>query len=187
MANNVCINGQLLIVDLLEKLEAGLGDKAQLVQSNTDGILVKLQDRSVLDEYLAICKEWEQRSMFELEHDEYVKVFQKDVNNYVIVDANGKRKTKGAYVKKLSKIDYDLPIVNKAVVDYLVYNTPVEETINNCDKLIEFQKICKLTNLYKNAMYGDQKLDERVLRVFASKVNHPGVFKIKEVRDNKQD
>ena len=31
MANNVCINGQLLIVDLLEKLEAGLGDKAQLI------------------------------------------------------------------------------------------------------------------------------------------------------------
>lgn len=68
MANNVCINGQLLIVDLLEKLEAGLGDKAQLVQSNTDGILVKLQDRSVLDEYLAICKEWEQRSMLSLIH-----------------------------------------------------------------------------------------------------------------------
>lgn len=186
MANNVCINGQLLIVDLLEKLEAGLGDKAQLVQSNTDGILVKLQDRSVLDEYLAICKEWEQRSMFELEHDEYVKVFQKDVNNYVIVDANGERKTKGAYVKKLKKIDYDLPIVNKAVVDYLVYNTPVEETINNCDKLIEFQKICKLTNLYKCSMYGNDELSERVLRVFASKIEkHPGVFKVKEVKDNK--
>lgn len=185
MANNVCINGQLLIVDLLEKLEGGLGDKAQLIQSNTDGILVKLKDRSVLDEYLAICKEWEQRSMYELEHDEYVKVFQKDVNNYVIIDAKGKYKSKGAYVKKLHKIDYDLPIVNKALVDYLVHNIPIEDTINNCDDLIEFQKICKLTSLYKASMHGDNVLDERVLRVFASKVGHPGVFKIKEIRDSK--
>ncbi|MGL5717265.1 MAG: hypothetical protein ACRCX2_29910 [Paraclostridium sp.] len=34
MANNVCITGQLLLVDLLEKLEKGLGDKAMLIQSN---------------------------------------------------------------------------------------------------------------------------------------------------------
>lgn len=185
MANNVCINGQLLIVDLLEKLEAGLGDKAQLIQSNTDGILVKLSDRSVLDEYLKICKEWEERSMFELEHDEYVKVFQKDVNNYVIIDANGKYKSKGAYVKKLSKIDYDLPIVNKALVDYFVHDVPIEDTINNCNDLIEFQKVTKITSLYKGCMHGNKRLDERVLRVFASAINLPGVFKIKEVVDSK--
>ena len=185
MANNVCINGQLLIIDLLEKLEAGLGENAQLIQSNTDGILVKLKDRSYLNKYLDICKEWEQRSMFELEHDEYVKVYQKDVNNYVIIDAKGKYKSKGAYVKKLNKIDYDLPIVNKALVDYLVHNIPIEETINNCNDLLEFQKVSKITNLYKASMHGNKVLDERVLRVFASKVGLPGVFKIKEVRDTK--
>lgn len=186
MANNVCINGQLLIVDLLEKLEAGLGDNAQLIQSNTDGILVKLKNRSYYDEYLRICKEWEERSMFELEHDEYVKVFQKDVNNYVIIDAKGKYKSKGAYVKKLSKIDYDLPIVNKALVDYLVYDIPVEETINKCDKLIEFQKVSKITSLYAASMHGDKVLSERVLRVFASNTDKmPGVFKIKKIVDSK--
>lgn len=183
MANNVCINGQLLIVDLLEKLEAGLGDNAQLIQSNTDGILVKLKNRSYYDEYLRICKEWEERSMFELEHDEYVKVFQKDVNNYVIIDAKGKYKSKGAYVKKLSKIDYDLPIVNKALVDYLVYGIPVEQTINKCDDLIEFQKVSKITSLYAASMHGDKVLSERVLRVFASNIGLPGVSKIKIVTD----
>ena len=183
MANNVCINGQLLIVDLLEKLEAGLGDNAQLIQSNTDGILVKLKNRSYYDEYLRICKEWEQRSMFELEHDEYVKVYQKDVNNYVIIDAKGKYKSKGAYVKKLSKIDYDLPIVNKALVEYLLYGTPIKDTINNCNDLIEFQKVSKVTSLYEGCMYGDKVLSERVLRVFASRVDSPGVFKVKKVVD----
>ena len=183
MANNVCINGQLLIVDLLEKLEAGLGDNAQLIQSNTDGILVKLKNSSYYDEYLRICKEWEERSMFELEHDEYVKVFQKDVNNYVIIDAKGKYKSKGAYVKKLNKIDYDLPIVNKALIDYLVYDIPVEETINKCDDLIEFQKVSKITSLYAASMHGDKVLNERVLRVFASNIGLPGVSKIKIVMD----
>ena len=183
MANNVCINGQLLIVDLLEKLEAGLGDNAQLIQSNTDGILVKLKNRSYYDEYLRICREWEERSMYELEHDEYVKVFQKDVNNYVIIDAKGKYKSKGAYVKKLNKIDYDLPIVNKALINYLVYDIPVEETINKCDDLIEFQKVSKITSLYEASMHGDKVLNERVLRVFASNLGLPGVSKIKIVVD----
>ena len=115
-----------------------------------------------------------------------MKVFQKDVNNYVIIDAKGKYKSKGAYVKKLKKIDYDLPIVNKALINYLVHNKPIEDTINNCNDLIEFQKVSKITNIYKATMHGDKRLDERVLRVFASKINsHPGVFKIKEVRDNK--
>ena len=42
MANNVCITGQLLLLDLIEKLEIEFGDKCELVQSNTDGILVKI-------------------------------------------------------------------------------------------------------------------------------------------------
>ena len=34
-----------------------------------------------------------------LEFEEFVKVIQKDVNNYILVDAEGKYKSKGAYVK----------------------------------------------------------------------------------------
>jgi len=83
----------------------------------------------------------------------------------------------------LSKIDYDLPIVNKALVDYLVYGIPVEQTINKCDDLIEFQKVSKITSLYAASMHGDKVLSERVLRVFASNVGLPGVSKIKIVTD----
>lgn len=180
MANNVCINGQLLIVDLLEKLEMHFGDTIQLIQSNTDGILVKLTDKSQFDEYLKICDEWCKRTGYELEHDEYIKVIQKDVNNYIIMDKKGKTKSKGAYVKKLSFLDYDLPIVNTALMDYFIKCIPVEDTINNCDKLIEFQKIVKVSSKYMYALHGERKLDEKVLRVFAS--NNPdakGVFKVK--------
>ena len=180
-ANSVCIVGQVAILDLLEKLEYKFGDKIELIQSNTDGILVKLTEESLYEEYLNTCKEWELRTGYELEHDEYVKVFQKDVNNYVIVDKNGKFKSKGAYVKKLSKIDYNLAIVNKALVEYFINDTPIEETINNCDNLIDFQNISKIGSTYSHIVYGDKRLNEKVIRTFAATKDLPGVFKIKYV------
>lgn len=48
------------------------------------------------------------------------KDWEKDVNNYVFIFSNGKVERKGAYVKELSPLDYDLPIINKALVDRLV-------------------------------------------------------------------
>src|SRR5690606_29334060 len=115
-ANNVCVGGQLLLLDLIEKLE----NHCQLIQSNTDGLLIKLHREEDFDLIDDICYEWEQRTRMTLEFESYRKVFQKDVNNYVIVDFEGNYKSKGAYVKKLDNLDYDLPIVNKAIVDYLL-------------------------------------------------------------------
>lgn len=186
MANNVCITGQLLLLDLIDKLEIRFGKKCELIQSNTDGILVKLPDATYFDAYVDVCREWEKRTRLDLEHDVYVKVFQKDVNNYIIVDERGKYKSKGAYVKKLNDLDYDLPIVNKALVDKLIYNNSIEETINSCDKLKEFQKIVKVSRDYECAMYGETPLDERVLRVFASKdTNDKGIFKYRNGKSDK--
>lgn len=116
-----------------------------------------------------------------LEFDLFVGVYQKDVNNYIIVDEKGKYKSKGAYVKKLNPLDYDLPIVNKAIVNNFIYGIPVEQTINECDSLIEFQKIVKVSNKYLYGTHGNNKLNERVLRVFAStSLNDEGVFKVKK-------
>lgn len=162
----VCIFGQLFLLDLIEKLE--VISSLKLIQSNTDGILVKIK-RKDFELFDDIIFEWEQRTRLHMSFDFYKKIYQKDVNNYLIVDLKGKHKSKGAYVKKLDHLDYDLPIVNKAVVDYLVKNTPVEETINKCDKLIEFQKITKISGKFDYALYGRKKRHERVFRLFASK------------------
>ena len=185
MANCVCVAGQLLLLDLIDKVEQHFGDKCQLIQSNTDGILVKLPDESCYEEYLAVCKEWETRTRLSLEHDIYSKVYQKDVNNYVIVKPDGvykkpsdQWKTKGAYVKKLKDLDYDLPVVNKALIECLVHGTPIETYIENCNLLKEYQKIIKIGKDYAYGMHGDKPLSERVLRVFASSnPQSPGIFK----------
>lgn len=180
-ANSVCVSGMLLLLDLIEKLE----DHAMIIQSNTDGVLLKLRsidDYELIDD---ICWEWESRTGMELEFDIFVKVFQKDVNNYIIVDDQGHYKSKGAYVKKLSHLDYDLPIINKALINFYLNNIPVETTINECDRLKDFQKIVKVSSKYLFALHGIKKLNEKTLRVFAS--NDPkdnGVYKLKKIDGN---
>jgi len=175
-ANNVCVGGQLLLLDLIEKLE----NHCQLIQSNTDGLLVKLHQEEDFDLIDDICYEWEQRTRMELEFESYQKVFQKDVNNYVIVDFEGNYKSKGAYVKKLDNLDYDLPIVNKAIVDYLLKGIHPTKTINNCNDLREFQKIVKVSSKYSHALYNNEIQNEKCFRVFASKRKTDGtIYKVK--------
>lgn len=176
MANNVCVYGQLLLLDLIEHLEP----YCEIIQSNTDGVLVKLPDGSNEAFYKIddIAHEWEERTGLTLEFDEYRKVFQKDVNNYVIVDAEGHYKSKGEYVKKLGELDYDLPIVNKGMVDYMVKGIPVEVTISNCNDLKEFQMVKKISGKYETLIHGDMcngiSIKEKCVRVFASKRKSDG-------------
>ena len=168
MANNICVHGQLLLLDLMEKLEP----YAEIIQSNTDGILIKMPNRHNEDKWFNliddIVHEWEKRTGLTMEFDEYRKVFQKDVNNYVAVTPDGKYKAKGSYVKKQNSLDYDLPIVNKAMIEFMVNNVPIEITISNCNQLIMFQKIVKLTGKFKNAIHNGKILSEKCFRVFAS-------------------
>lgn len=168
-ANNVCVYGQLLLLDLMERLEP----YCQIIQSNTDGILVRMPDGLNSDKFFNVIDdvafEWEQRTGLTLEFDEYKRVFQKDVNNYVIVDFKGKHKSKGAYVKKLNDLDYDLPIVNKAMIDFMVNGIPVEKTISNCDELKEFQQVKKISGKYKYIKHGEKIMNEKCIRCFASK------------------
>ena len=163
-ANKVCVYGQLLLLDLIERLEA----HCELIQSNTDGILIKLRqpgDYELIDD---LCYEWEQRTGMVLEFEEFTKVFQKDVNNYIIVDAQGQYKSKGGYVKKLHNLDYDLPIINMALVAYMVHGVPVEKTIGECQSLKDFQLVSKITSKYTAIYHGDVELKERCIRLFAS-------------------
>jgi DNA polymerase len=165
-ANNVCIFGQLLLTDLIERLEG----HCQLIQSNTDGLIVKLHGNE--DEVIAICKEWEERTGMGLGYDRMTKICQKDVNNYIAVFENGKVEAKGAYVKDLNNLDYDLAIVNEAVRDYLLRKIPVENTVYLCNDFRKFQKVVKLSNKYKwvEHEHGQRNIrfTNKAYRVFAS-------------------
>ena len=153
--NIMCINGQLMLLDLLEHLEEVPG--LEIIQSNTDGIIIQIPDTDeAFNQVDDICWDWEQRCSTDecsilLELDTIKEIWQKDVNNYLWVAPDGKvGERKGAYVKELSPLDYDLSIINKAMVDFFSKGIPVEKTINDCDELIQFQKIVKLSNKYNH-------------------------------------
>lgn len=123
----------------------------------------------------------------------------KKVNDWIILDDI---KAKGAYVKKLSDLDYDLPIVNRAISEYFVHGKPPEETIWACDSLRDFQKVVKVSSKYECALYspvitmekirdakgrsksvkrfsGGEVQTDKTFRVFASKDHSKGgLFKV---------
>jgi DNA polymerase len=167
--NSICVNGQLLLLDLIEHLEP----YCKLIQNNTDGIIVQLMDYDRdFDKIDSIVSEWEKRTGgLKMDFETFFgEIFQKDVNNYLLIDhENGSIKRKGSYVKKLSDLDCgDFPIVNKALVEYMAKGIPVEQTIKQCDQLKEFQMVTKIGRKYKHLRHGAKNLNERCVRAFAS-------------------
>lgn len=177
MANNICVTGQLALLLLIEMLE----DVCKLIQSNTDGLIVKLaslDDYELIDD---ICWEWEQLTGVSLAFDPIItRIYQKDVNNYLFINEDGDIEAKGAYVKTLTPLDNDLPIVNKAIREYMINGTPVEDTINSCDELIQFQKIVKLSGKYDYVYHNGREYRNKCYRVFASSSAKDGIiYKVK--------
>ena len=190
MANLTCIFGQMFILDLIDKLEP----YCRLLQTNTDGIFVLCENEEMKNKVIEITNQVGERLKMEFEIDEYTKLIQKDVNNYIAVKQNGELECKGAMVKFNKPIDNDLPILNDAVRNYLAYDIPVEQTINECKEYIKFQKVIKLSAKYKEIWYGNgvsgkdnkitsingELLKGKVHRVFASKRQSDGsIYKLK--------
>lgn len=156
MANSVCITGQLLFVDLIEKLEP----YCKLVQSNTDGIMIIPHNKDMI---LKIVDEWQNRTRITLEIDKCTGIWQKDVNNYIMHFENGEIKTKGAYVTQYPPVGSikrgtnilrnSARIVDIAVVENLVNDTPVEETILNHKIISDFQIITKTGSTYRETRW----------------------------------
>ena len=103
--SSVTILGQLLITDLLEKLERYI----ELIQSNTDGIFFRLRDGSpeALEHCRKIVNRYEQRTHLEMEWSEFETLHQRDISNYVArccpkpgkPAGSGKLKVKGTWFK----------------------------------------------------------------------------------------
>ena len=171
--NLICVFGQVFIIDLLDKIE----DIVELINSNTDGIFFKVKKKDIPELNRRVSL-WEERTKLKMEYEEYTRFISKDVNNYVAVKADGSLHCKGAYVKELNDLDYDLPIVNQAVKDYIVYGIPVEDTIFGCRELRKFQKIVKLSNKYQwvehEKLHRVIKFDNKAYRTFASRDDADG-------------
>ena len=191
MARSVCISGQLYLLEMAEHLLKDVPD-LKICQCNTDGIMIEF-DVSQYDKVKAITNEWQTRTGFELEEDCIKKLVQKDVNSYIEVQSDGKVKQKGGYLVRgiapagAFNINNNATIVAKAITDYFVDGTSVEDTINACDDIMAFQQIAKAGAKYKEAYHivnGEQVPIQKVNRVYATKDERYGkLYKIKAETD----
>lgn len=190
MARSVCISGQIYLFELANHLHQEAD--AKIIQINTDGVMYSIESKNI-KKAQEIVEEWQRRTGFTLEEDTISKIVQKDVNNYIEIKDDGTYKIKGGYlVRGISKagawsINNTANIVARAIIEYFVNGTSVEETINSWDEdVIEFQFIAKAGSKYRYAgvLKGTEivPLPNKVNRVYASKDKSLGtVYKVKDV------
>lgn len=88
------------------------------------------------------------------------------MNNYIFKFGHStKIERKGAWLKELSPIDFDMPILNTALYNYFVKGIPVEDTINQTDELKQFQKIVKLSDKFEWVEWGGKQYSMKSYRV----------------------
>lgn len=170
---SVCISNQLamtvLIVQLAEQCRT-----IDFVNINTDGIMFTI-DKSEVELSEMIVASWCEITKFEMERDDFVKVIQKDVNNYIGIKADGSFKTKGGYVSLYNGGNFktnSLQIIHKAIVDYLVKNIDPEETINAETDILKFQQIVKTGGTFEGSFQyinGERVPIQKVNRIYAVK------------------
>lgn len=151
MRTCVCRIGELILIAIanyLYKVVPGL----RIIQSNTDGILLYCRRSSVELVKTLVAKSSEITGM-EFDLDEVVKIWQRDVNNYLMVELEkGKEvvKNRGDWLKceirkagsvRISPLKAF--VCAKAAIQWLLNRNDVEESIESCTNLLDFAITCK--------------------------------------------
>ena len=196
MCTSVCRVGQIFLAALAYKMYKTIPN-LKIIQTNTDGICCYLprKDLPKLDE---LQKEWSRVSGINMDRDDIIKIWQRDVNNYLmLINEKGKVKTKlkgewlndtymrpgtnkvgGAFAFASSKAVIDYLAHGKDIVESIVANTNVEDFVMNCTKGPTYSAVVQ-----RFADGNEVKLF-KANRVLASKNKNNGMlYKIKKYKD----
>lgn len=192
--NNIVVNGQLILTHLILLLEPF----TELIQSNTDGLIVKYEDqpyRATIDE---VIKRFGEQYCLKFSVTEINKIAQRDANNYCARFKDGSMKTTGImkYFESGTWERNSFSVVDTALVNYYMHDIPVQKTVINTFKkdLTAFQLVAKSGKFEgiveevfeKDAMV--MKPIQKVNRVFAT--NDPlrgGVYKHRDGKYQKSE
>lgn len=183
LAFSICINGQIAVYTLAKRL-ASVG--ARIININTDGVAYTISN----DLDMRIKADWEKEFNLDLSVDYFKHWIQKDVNNYIAVTDKGAIKVKGGDVNKYYENKFfannDVRITHVALVDYLVYGTPVyESVVKHLDEPLLYQYVLQAGSTYKGVVKSDSPdvlLDTKINRVFATK--NDGIEILKKRQDD---
>lgn len=169
----ICVNGQLILSMLMEQLLLQIPN-SQLIMQNTDGQEI-LIPRKHLDLYYKICNWMEKLCSIPLEHDEYKSLIIGDCNNYIGIFNNGKTKCKGRFEFKNIPLHKNKShsIIPKAVYEYFVNNTPIENTIKNHNNIFDFCAGVKAKSTEKKgkSWYELHSIDNTISDIKKQKLN----------------
>ena len=205
---SICTTGQLFILQLIHDLQKI--PTLEMVSANTDAVMYTIED-TYKDKARVVLKEWQELTGLELEEDKVVKIVMRDVNNYceiVQVGDNdyeihykGGELTRGEHNFKWNKekkiFEYtfkdslksnSLSIVSEALLKRLLFDIPIEDTINNCNDIFRFQIISHLGSTYEKCVQESENGDielQRNNRIYAGLKPSGMIIKVKS--DGRRD
>lgn len=193
MSNSIVVNGQLILTHLILLLE----NFCELIQSNTDGIIIKYEP-VMRESIVKIIKLFEERYNLQFDIDYITKIAQKDVNNYVIKYKDGSIHGIGRFAN-FDAGNYtrnSMTIIDQALTRYYMDGVKINKTIMNEYKkgnLQAFQYVVKsgkfdgmaheqlddtLFEEYKQSRF---KPIDKINRVFATRNKNLGsIYRIRE-------
>ena len=199
---SICTTGQLLILQLIHDLQSV--PTLEMCEANTDAVKFFI-DEEYKQNAIKILDNWQRLTGLELEEDNVVKCVARDVNNFAEIiqtgDNNYKVNYKGGeltrgehnfkwnkdkkvfeYTYKKSLKSNSLSIVSEALLKRLLFDIPIEDTINNCNDIFRFQMISHLGSTYEKCVQespnGDIELQKNN-RIYAGLVPSGNIIKIK--------
>lgn len=180
---NVCFTGQLLILALANEMYENTS--ADIYQVNTDGIVLEF-DETDAKKIKFYIRKWEKITGLKFDVTLVSRLWQHNVNNYIMETSSGKIKVKGRWLDPTLNPFNNLffRVVKKAVFDYLVRGTPIDATIKNEKNPLMFLYTVKTGGTYDGTVLatpnGEIMLG-KVNRIYAStdKVNGGTFYKQK--------
>lgn len=180
----VCIYGQIALFTLCREL-----DKAgyKIINANTDGVVYV--DNPRLGDRDKMIQDWweEEFKGYKLETDYFTHWIQKDVNNYIAVEEDGKITVKGGEVNKYQTNKFfsnnSTRIVQIAMVEKLVHGTdPFDTFAAHLDEPMLWQYVLKAGGTYKGVQNASGEWQNKVNRVFAATegVPYTKLYKIRQ-------
>ena len=152
---SICTTAQCFILQLIHDLQQV--PTLEMTSANTDAVMYTIEEE-YKEQAHKILHDWEKLTGLELEEDKIVKIIMRDVNNYAeivqtgdndySINYKGGELTRGEHTfkwnkeKKIFEYEYkkslksnSLSIVSEALLKFLLFDTPIRETIEKCNDI----------------------------------------------------
>ncbi|WP_277903687.1 hypothetical protein [Enterococcus lactis] len=178
---SVTVNGQLIITHLILVLESFF---EELIQTNTDGILIRINpvmENTIRD----LLELWCRQLHLQVSITKVNKVWQKDVNNYVLQKEDGQLVRKGIFAKP-TYLSNSTPVIYNGILEAVVNGIKPQNFIIDQYKKESLEEFCFIgkiqgdfTGIEQQTINGYVKLNKTICGIAANSNKYGGVFQVR--------